>query len=433
MNLQPLPTLWNLYNLESSPYFQDVLEGAESSPRPLSLFVGREAELAVLQNTIHGAGQHGSRQAVAGNPGVGKTTLVQELKLKLLAQGYLTSDSIVPILPGDTTEAIFGRVLGMLYDTILANRPHTVNHPAMQDAQVLVRATRLMSTGVNLSILGVGGGVSRSNTPLNPGDFMIDGPRVMRDLMRLVQQSDARGVIIHVNNLETLAEADLVRAAEILRGLRDPMLMYDGLHFVFVGTTDAINAAINTHAQVRNIFSTIHLEPLALSEVFKLLNARYQHLRKDSNYPVTPPVDDDAVAALYTMYRGDLRGLFKALEDGVTPLLGLAGTGEKAGDRTSVRPLTLDEVRPVLQKRYAAHLASLPEQTRIEQLTKWGQTQPESAQTQKSLMKLWKVSQGAVSNALKYLIQQGYVVALPREGAKPIHYVLSGTSRLIFG
>jgi len=32
MNLQPLPTLWNLYNLESSPYFQDVLEGAESSP-----------------------------------------------------------------------------------------------------------------------------------------------------------------------------------------------------------------------------------------------------------------------------------------------------------------------------------------------------------------------------------------------------------------
>jgi hypothetical protein len=436
MSLPPLPTLWNLYNLASSPYFQGTLEAGGTSARPLSLFVGRETELHTLQGTIYGAGYHGSRQAVAGIPGVGKTTLVQELKATLLEQNYLTTDSLVPILPGDTAEAVFGRVLGMLYDTILANRPHTVDSRAMQDAQVLVRATRLPSGGANLSVFGVGAGATRSNTVLSPRDVMIDGPRVMRDLMQLVQGSDGRGVVIHVNNLESLTESEVANAAEIFRGLRDPMFMHDGLHYVVVGTTDAVNVAVNTHVQVRNIFTTISLEPLDLTDVHRLLTARYEHLRRNGSRPPLPPAEDAAVAGLYSLFRGDLRGMLKALEDGVSPLLGIAGTGE-ADDPSSgagpVRPLTLDEIRPVLQKRYAAHLASLPEQTRVEQLTRWGTTQPGGTQTQKSLAKLWKVSQGAVSNALKYLTQQGYVIALPRAGGEPIQYVLSGTSRLIFG
>ena len=43
---RPLPTPWNLYNLTASPYFQETLEAAETSTRPLKLFVGRESELA---------------------------------------------------------------------------------------------------------------------------------------------------------------------------------------------------------------------------------------------------------------------------------------------------------------------------------------------------------------------------------------------------
>lgn len=87
----------------------------------------------------------------------------------------------------------------------------------------------------------------------------------------------------------------------------------------------------------------------------------------------------------------------------------------------------------MLRQRYAAHLASLPEQVRVEQLTKWGRHAPDSTQTQKSLAKLWGVTQGAVSTAVAYMVRQGYVVALPRNGADPIQYVLSGVSRLIFG
>lgn len=429
--LRPLPTPWNLYNLNSSPYFQETLEALDGSARPLSLFVGRRNELIRLRTTVHSAGERSSRQAVAGAPGIGKTTLVQELKSSLLNDGYLTTDAVVPVLSGDTSESLFARVLSAIYDTVLVNRPMSVHSKAMQDAQVMVRAERLGTGGGNVSILGFGAGLNRTATVLSPKDILIDGPRLLRDLMLLVRDSDSRGVILHLNNLENLSDSNAARAAEVLRSLRDPMLMHDGLHVVMVGTTDAVNTVVNTHAQVRTVFSTLLLGPLEVEEVHRLLAGRYAHLALEGRTPVAP-VADAAVEALYGLFGGDLRGLLKALEDGATPLIGIAGT-PPPDDPSPVRPLTTEELRPVLQQRYSAHLASLPEQSRVQQLTKWGTSAPDKLQTQKSLRVLWNVSQAAVSQALSFLTQQGYVLALPRNGADPTQYALSGVSRLIFG
>jgi hypothetical protein len=304
----------------------------------------------------------------------------------------------------------------------------------MLDAQLLVRAGRLATGGANLSVLGVGGGVTRGTTVITPDDIMIDGPRIMRDLMVLVRNSGAHGVVIHLNNLENLSDPEAEKAAEVLRSLRDPMLMHPGLHFVLVGTTDAVNVVVNTHAQVRTTFSTLFLESLNLADVYRMLEARYEHLRLDPVKPVVPPADSEAVARLYELFRGDLRGLLKALDDGVDPLLG--ATGVDPADPSlvaAVRPLTMSEIGVLLQHRYSDHLQSLPDQTRIGYLVRWAKASTDSVQTQKSLGKIWGVSQGAVSTALAYLIRQGFVVSLPRSGVSPIQYVLSGVSRLIFG
>lgn len=429
--LRPLPTPWNLYNLSGSPYFQETLEAVDGSARPLSLFVGRQRELGMLRSTIHSAGERSSRQAVAGSPGVGKTTLVQELKGSLLNDGYLATDAVVPVLAGDTAESLFARVLSAIYDTLVVNRPMSVHSKAMQDAQVVVRAERLGTGGASVSVLGIGAGMTRTATVLSPRDILIDGPRILRDLMLLLRESDARGVILHLNNLENLSESSASHAAEVLRSLRDPMLMHDGLHVMVVGTTDAVNTVIYTHAQVRTVFSTLFLGPLQIEEVHRMLAERYAHLSLEGREAVAP-VADDAVETMYRLFSGDLRGLLKALEDGVTPLIGIAGT-QLPDDPNPVRPLTIDELRPVLQQRYAAHLASLPEQSRVQQLTRWGRTSPELLHTQKSLKALWNVSQPAVSGALSFLTQQGYVVALPRNGADATQYALSGVSRLVFG
>ncbi len=391
----------------------------------MSLFVGREAELESLQGVIQGAGEFGSRQAIAGRPGIGKTTLVQALKARLLEAGYLTTDTLVAVQPGDGSAESFGRVLSALYEIVVANRPHAAHARAMKDTQALVRIARFASRGMNISAFGFGVGASGTETPSTPNDLMIDGPRVLRDLMQLVRGSDARGLVLHVNNLENLSEADARKAADLLRGLRDPMLMHPGLHVLFVGTTDAVNTVINSHAQVSTVFRTLPIQPLGAGEVHQVLQARYEHLRHDPSRPVVPPVRHDTVESLYELLRGDLRGLIKALDEGVTPLLSLSLDIE--GD---VQPIDEPALRAVLRDRYARELEGKP---RADELQVWGEANPEAVHTQKSLERLWSVSQGTVSNTLSSLVSQGLVLQLPREsGREPIPYALSGTAKLIF-
>lgn len=435
----PLPTPWNVFNLRASPYWQESLGGNDQA-HPLSLFVGRAAELGELEGVLYGAGESSSRQAVAGAPGVGKTTLVKEFKARARERGYLTVDDFVAMLPGDTPDGLFGRVLGLVYETILANRPMTAGNTAMQAAQQLVRAGQVTTGGGGgISAFGMGTSVSKSGALTTPKDVMLDGPRVLRDLMSLVRGSDAHGVLVHglvhVNNLENLSEADAVASAEILRALRDPMLMHPGLHVVVVGTTDAVQTVVNTHQQVRHTFSTQVVQPLGVADVHQLLAERYAYGRLDTNAPAVAPVAQTTVGTLYALYQGDLRGLLKALDDGVRPNIALAVAPPPVGGggAGTARALTAAEIRPTLQQRYAADLATLKEKKRVEQLTTWGRKAPAEPQTQETLARLWKVSQGAVSVALAFLVKEGYVLALPRQEAGPTRYVLSGTSRLIFG
>ena len=434
MSLPDLPTVWNVYNLRGSPFFQDTLLSGHER-RSLDLFVGRTAELADLR--AHLRGRDSSRQAVAGTSGVGKTTLVQMLKAVALQDGYLTTDALVPFVTGDTPEAFFGRVLSAVYDIILANRPMAGGHEAMQAAQQMVRAARLATGGASASLFGVGGGVTRGVTVVTPKDVLIDGPRVLRDLLTLVRNSDARGLLLHLNNLESLSGRDLARAADLLQSLRDPMLMHEGLHVVLVGTTDAVNDVLGAHAQVRNVFrAPLLLEPLSLIEVHTLLQARYDSWRLHDDRPVHAPVEEEAVDRLFEIFQGDLRGLLKALDDGVEECIGLGATGDATAATRSgsaVPPVALPELARALQARYAAVMRGELDEARIAQLDQWATTDPDAVRTQRELMGLWSLSQGTVSTVLGTLVGAGYVIARPRQGNEPIQYTLSGKSRIVIG
>ena len=56
--------------------------------------------------------------------------------------------------------------------------------------------------------------------------------------------------------------------------------MLDGLHLIVVGTTDAVRTVVQTHTQIRSVFSDPQvLQPLALDDVQLLLANRYAALQ----------------------------------------------------------------------------------------------------------------------------------------------------------
>src|SRR5262245_56922508 len=300
-----LPNLWNLYNLRQSPYFQDTL-GGEAEHHPLSLFVGPQAELPGLIRTIGSGSAGASRQIVGGRHGVGKTTLVQGVKAAAVGAGFWATDSLVSFYPEDTTELLLGRLLGGIYDSIVTARPHTAEQPAMQAAQQLVRVARLATGGLNVSAAGIGVGVSRGVAMATPaGALLLDGPRLVRELLELVLAAGARGIVLHLNNLEILSERDAAAVADILRSLRDPVLLQPGLHLVLAGTTDAVTAVVTRHPQVRSVFaSPLLLEPLPPADVHALLAARYAHLPLEPDREPVAPIAPEAVAGLDAFFQG---------------------------------------------------------------------------------------------------------------------------------
>lgn len=417
-----LPNLWRLYNLRSSPFFQATLR-QDSEATPLSLFVGRQNERQRLLNSI--GGSRSSRQAVAGRPGIGKTTLVQAAKADALAAGYWTSAEIIPITADLTSEDLIGQLLAGAFDAVLASCTHA-SGPAVEAAQQLVRTIRLRGGGFTVSAAGFGaGGTSTQAVSSPPGALLLDGPRVLRDLLAFALEQGASGVVLHLNNLENLSEADATRAADLLRSIRDQALLLDGLHLIVVGTTDAVRIVVQSHTQVRSVFSDpVVLEPLEPNEVHQLLEARYRSLRLVPSLPVHAPVQGAVIEALHELFRGDLRGLLKALEDGISALLGLTGDGE------GPQPIGLADLTLVLSRRYKLELWDQFGTTLWQRLEAWGERDVQAVLTQTDLVRLWGIKQPSVSQTLQQLVSSGAVDVLPRRGGDPLQYLLTGATRL---
>jgi hypothetical protein len=419
-----LPNHWNLFNLRESPYFQGTL-GKHEKAHPISLFVGRSGETLQLLGGI--GGSRSSRQAIGGAPGVGKTTLVQLVKATAVANGYWATNGVISCYPDDTAERMMGRILEGIYEAVLTARPHTSQHQAMQTAQQYVRAFRMAGGSGNISIAGFGAGMSASASAVTPaGGLLMDGPRLVRELLDLATEN-AKGVVVHLDNLENLSERGIANAADTLRSLRDTVLLQEGLHVLLVGTAEAVTASVSAHAQLRSVFSVLVIDPLPVEDVLSLLDARYQHLALSQDRPVTPPVEPEAVKKLYPLFRGDLRGLLKAMEDGVALLVGMVGTEPSA-------PITLGDLRPALRRQYAEQLTAALKPVRQQQLKQWAdQLGADATPTQEQLVQTWKLTQPAVSQALRDVIQAGYVTPLPKRGGEATTYSFTGAGQIIFG
>ena len=344
---------WTPYGLSDDPFFQEPLDPADDTSRPVSLFVGRQAELQLVAGQIVG-NRHTSRALVQGAPGVGKTSFVNALKYGLARQGdapVLMHRLAVRIQAGMTPRQFTAAVLQVLLQmrsTLTAqggtrgatdggargrSLPARAGRAAARAAQ---RAAGAMGAGeeafwtrIARVVAGedsLAGGVS---TPLfgaqqervriapEVQDLPLDAE--VAEAVALLAESPGGGprrrVLLHVNNLERLTREGAAAAAGLLEDVRD-LFFTEHAHWLFVGTTGIDQAVFQRTAQVGGILTlTATLQPLDADVIVAMLEKRYAHLQTGLRF--TAPVPPEAAAALYRRYRGDLRRFLSLLSQAV--------------------------------------------------------------------------------------------------------------------
>ena len=432
--------LWPLFNLRDTPYFQEALRPGEGARYPVEWFVGRDAEAERLTRMILGhAGS--SRQSIRGSAGVGKSTLAQRVKSLLAPQRMYSTPDAVALGHADGADEVCVRILSYVYETLLAAAQEKgglgslEKDDAVQNTRQLVRVFREttgFSGGVSVPVIGSlsAGRSSTLNTPGAARPSVLVAP-LLQGLMRAARDVlSARGILVHVNNLENLSDADAAKAGAIFRDLRDPCLLAEGYHWLVVGTGDALSAAIDAHPQLRSVFSlTLALDPLKPGELLQLLDRRYQALALDTSKPVRPPVTPRAVQSLYTLFHGDLRGTLAALDEGAH---GLLGYGKKPD-----ASLTLSDLQAFLQHRYEADALARLTATQAKALAALAQRAKHGSFLIKDAAAIWKNERSRASRLVGELQRAGYVLPLERvaaeeRGRPATPYVLSGSARLAF-
>jgi hypothetical protein len=433
----PVSSLWQLYNLRESPFFQEQLTADPEARYPIDLFVGRRAEVDRLVRGIRGKLGSSSRQTVQGRPGIGKSTLIQQIKHVIARDRILSSPLAVRVGHADSTETVLLRIVSYTYAAVLSNSPTTAiaDLEPMVTAKQLTLAFQSRSGGVGLNVAGIGGLNAAASTQfITPAAALgVLVPNLLRELLRVVRETlRAQGVLVHLNNLEQLSGDDERRAALILRDIRDDVLLEPGLHFLLAGTTDAIRHVITEHEQLRSVFRLPRpLSPLGLDEVRELLQRRYEHLKADRRKPAIAPVEDPALATLYEVFEGDLRGLLTALEYASESLIELGASGGE--------PMRLPDIRLVLRARYLEGVEANLRESEAALLAQAAERFPNRPFTQTDLQKLpSKPSKGFVSETVGALRRAGYVLeaeaaAPQRRGRPAVRYVLSPVTRLAFG
>jgi hypothetical protein len=429
-------SLWHLYNLRESPFFQEQLTADPDARYPIDLFVGRQDEVARLVGGVEQKLSSSSRQTVQGPPGIGKSTLVQQVKASLARYGVLSHPGAVSVGHADSTQTVLLRILQYVYATVLGSSPNATiaDVEPMVTAKQLTLAFQSRSGGGGFTLGGAAGlNLSLSTQYVTPQPALeVLVPELLGRLSTLARERlRASGILVHLDNLENLSDEDAAAAARIVRDLRDPVLMGEGYHFVLVGTDEAIRTVVTSTRQVRDVFSLPRpLRALGFPEIRELLRRRYEHLRVDARRAVGIPVAHDAVADLHALFGGNLRGLLLALEDAAGALIEYGGA---AGD-----PMSRKDVRFVLRGRYQEGVEASLEPGDARYLHQLADAQLFESFTQAELVELWGVGQGAVSKILKRLEGAGYVISrgagrAPGERGRPEkHYAVTAVTRLAF-
>lgn len=404
----------------------------------MDLFVAREPEVTRYLKWI-AAHRSGSRQSIRGPVGVGKSTLAHVIKARARTKfGLLAHPDAIS---SDSTDELLIRILrytlSALFTAVTDGAADTVFKDVgpVQEARRLVlqyRETTSIGGGLNVHGLGVSG--SRSTATHLPPQAMprLLVPSLLANLRNVAgAQFGIDGFMIHLNNLENLSDTQEQTAPLVVRDLRD-LLLEEGFHWLLVGTDDALRIIVDAQPQVRGIFPPPRsLAALTTDDVLTILQRRYDALRVDRSQPAIPPIESDVVRTVYTLYEGDLRGTFSALDLVATELLGLSDRGVRA-------PLGHGEVLHVLQSTVRESLEAQFPRDVLVILRALAIAFPTTAFIQSEAQRATGESPASISHYVRLLMGRGMIHevgtrAAKGRGRRATEYRMSRLSTLAYG
>lgn len=304
---------WERFGFRDDPFYGLHLPVA---PLSLDLFTGREADRTRLREGLRA--YPSGLTMVQGPPGVGKTSLVNVVQQELFQAGARFPLLDVVETTADTTRESF--LLSTLSTAVsslesIFGVEALAGDDAVQQARIAVTRTLQYARSMNLTAgipKVVSAGVASTpmaTTPVAPtAQTLVD---LLRRLVESVRVRGFEGMIVPVNNLDTLTEDDVIA---VLNLVRDVCSAVEGVHWVFVGGAYLFEALEVRARRLSERFTAnpIALEPLAWDDVRAALERRRRAFAVDPD--TTPlPISWRIAELVHTAGGGELRFTFTRL------------------------------------------------------------------------------------------------------------------------
>lgn len=397
---------WRHFGFQFTPFSTNPLEPVETGPDAHVLFVGRDKELQQLVDRVEDE-DTGSRSVIEGPLGSGKTSLLTQAKVRLSKATRNRDPYLVPVehvrLKTNTTFDDLGYqiVQHVLATVRLPSFPHKLDKKGpLAQAIRLFEGGKDRQGGASIAGFGLQGGAQTSPAGVAR---RVDWHAMLRGLAEDVVSLDYEGILVHINNLETLIEQDPDLLKRLLHDARD-LFQTPACHFVLVappGFTTNILGAVDA---ARTIFpaTPIPIPLLSQSDFGGVVEKRYDHAKADEKY--VRPVDTKVAQELYRLTGGSLRATFQVIQEWAQRL-----------DAVQIRTAnSVDELVQLLKPPYQAQVQALPhrEQATLEAAVRLG-----DPFRQRGLVKLLGKKQPNVSEVMGNLEEKGFLLFERQDGA----------------
>ncbi|MGB2870131.1 MAG: hypothetical protein WBD36_16910 [Bacteroidota bacterium] len=308
--------MWQSLGFSQSPYDSNPLRAVQED---VDLLVGRDKEAIALYTVLESSRQ--GIYIISGTPGVGKTSFLN-VHQYLMESGkskfgprILAARKLCPVQPNDKPLDIALRATRSVCESIQRFCDLYSKRLPDQTQKVADWLGHKPTSGyqIGLTILGWGGSIGRNvNIPsVNECSFEHIQDVLTCIVSEAVQTLNVDGVIIALDNIENLEEADL---ADTLITLRDTFFTIPNVWWILIGQSGlgSLIHTLNPRIAQRLSGTPLELMPISSMELHEAIEKRVNRFHGSEGGKA--PLPSAIHTHLYDASSGELRFVLKYSE-----------------------------------------------------------------------------------------------------------------------